>query len=104
MTSDWRKRISVDPTVCHGKPCIRGTRTFMTTTTSRPSSLWSRASFNCWLRSNSPARSGSLNLIAFESGEARNRERQWLERWRGACGSLASSLRGHPQSSVGRFA
>ena len=24
--SDWRKRIQVDPTVCHGKPCIKGTR------------------------------------------------------------------------------
>lgn len=23
---DWRKRISVDPLVCHGKACIRGTR------------------------------------------------------------------------------
>ncbi len=23
---DWQKRISVDPRVCHGKPCIRGTR------------------------------------------------------------------------------
>ena len=24
--SDWRKHISVDPKVCHGKPCIKGTR------------------------------------------------------------------------------
>jgi len=24
--SDWRKRISVDPLVCHGKVCIKGTR------------------------------------------------------------------------------
>ena len=24
--SDWRDRISVDPNVCHGKPCIEGTR------------------------------------------------------------------------------
>jgi len=24
--SDWRERISVDPKVCHGKACIRGTR------------------------------------------------------------------------------
>lgn len=24
--SDWRHRISSDPAVCHGKPCIRGTR------------------------------------------------------------------------------
>lgn len=23
---DWRERISVDPDVCHGKACIRGTR------------------------------------------------------------------------------
>jgi uncharacterized protein (DUF433 family) len=22
----WQDRISVDPNVCHGKPCIRGTR------------------------------------------------------------------------------
>lgn len=22
----WRKRISVDPGVCHGRPCVRGTR------------------------------------------------------------------------------
>lgn len=23
---DWRERISVNPAVCHGKACIRGTR------------------------------------------------------------------------------
>jgi len=23
---DWRARISVNPRVCHGKPCIKGTR------------------------------------------------------------------------------
>lgn len=23
---DWRERISIDPLVCHGKACIRGTR------------------------------------------------------------------------------
>ena len=23
---DWRKRISIDPRVCFGKPCIKGTR------------------------------------------------------------------------------
>jgi uncharacterized protein (DUF433 family) len=23
---DWRLRISTDPQVCHGKPCIKGTR------------------------------------------------------------------------------
>lgn len=26
MTTKWRDRISVDPGVCHGKSCIRGTR------------------------------------------------------------------------------
>ena len=23
---DWKDRISIDPKVCHGKPCIKGTR------------------------------------------------------------------------------
>ncbi len=23
---DWRERISVDPLICHGKACIKGTR------------------------------------------------------------------------------
>ena len=23
---DWRERITIDPNVCHGKPCIVGTR------------------------------------------------------------------------------
>lgn len=23
---DWRARISIDPAVCFGKPCVRGTR------------------------------------------------------------------------------
>ncbi len=23
---DWRERISIDPRVCHGRPCIKGTR------------------------------------------------------------------------------
>ena len=23
---DWNDRVSVDPNVCHGKPCIKGTR------------------------------------------------------------------------------
>ncbi len=23
---DWRSRITVDPDICHGKPCIAGTR------------------------------------------------------------------------------
>ena len=26
---NWRERISVDPNVCHGVPCIRGTRIFV---------------------------------------------------------------------------
>ena len=24
--TDWRSRISTDPEICHGKPCIKGTR------------------------------------------------------------------------------
>ena len=24
--NDWRERISVDPNICHGKACIKGTR------------------------------------------------------------------------------
>ena len=24
--TDWRERISVDPQICHGKVCIKGTR------------------------------------------------------------------------------
>ena len=23
---DWQDRVSIDPEVCHGKPCIKGTR------------------------------------------------------------------------------
>jgi len=23
---DWKQRISINPNVCHGKPCIKGTR------------------------------------------------------------------------------
>ena len=23
---DWRERISVNPNICHGRPCIKGTR------------------------------------------------------------------------------
>jgi uncharacterized protein (DUF433 family) len=23
---NWKERISIDPNVCHGKPCIKGTR------------------------------------------------------------------------------
>lgn len=26
MTETWHERISVDPAICHGKPCIAGTR------------------------------------------------------------------------------
>jgi uncharacterized protein (DUF433 family) len=26
QASDWRQRVSVDLAVCHGKPCIKGTR------------------------------------------------------------------------------
>jgi uncharacterized protein (DUF433 family) len=26
QASDWRTRISVDPLVCHGRACIKGTR------------------------------------------------------------------------------
>jgi uncharacterized protein (DUF433 family) len=26
----WRERISVDPMICHGKPCIKGTRVMVT--------------------------------------------------------------------------
>jgi uncharacterized protein (DUF433 family) len=25
-STDWERRISIDPEVCHGKPCIKGTR------------------------------------------------------------------------------
>jgi uncharacterized protein (DUF433 family) len=24
--ADWRERISVNPNICHGRPCVRGTR------------------------------------------------------------------------------
>jgi uncharacterized protein (DUF433 family) len=24
--NDWRERISVDPNICHGKACVKGTR------------------------------------------------------------------------------
>ena len=26
INTNWRKRILIDPNVCHGKPCIKGTR------------------------------------------------------------------------------
>lgn len=26
----WQDRISIDPSVCHGKPCIKGTRVLLT--------------------------------------------------------------------------
>jgi len=25
-TMNWRERISINPAICHGKPCIKGTR------------------------------------------------------------------------------
>ena len=30
MTMDWRDHITVDPNVCHGRPCITGTRVMVT--------------------------------------------------------------------------
>lgn len=27
---DWRDHITVDPNVCHGRPCIKGTRVMVT--------------------------------------------------------------------------
>jgi len=24
--AEWQQRVHTDPTICHGKPCIRGTR------------------------------------------------------------------------------
>ncbi len=27
---DWRDHITVDPNVCHGQPCIKGTRVMVT--------------------------------------------------------------------------
>ena len=27
---NWQDRISVDPNICHGKPCIKGTRIMVT--------------------------------------------------------------------------
>jgi uncharacterized protein (DUF433 family) len=27
---DWRKRVIADPNICHGKPCIKGTRIMVT--------------------------------------------------------------------------
>jgi len=26
QVENWKERISIDPNVCHGKPCIKGTR------------------------------------------------------------------------------
>ncbi|MEW6266523.1 MAG: DUF433 domain-containing protein [Thermodesulfobacteriota bacterium] len=26
LEHDWKERISINPNVCHGKPCIKGTR------------------------------------------------------------------------------
>ena len=28
---DWEEHISVDPEICHGKPCIKGTRVLVAT-------------------------------------------------------------------------
>ena len=28
---DWRERISIDPLVCHGRVCVRGTRIMVAT-------------------------------------------------------------------------
>jgi uncharacterized protein (DUF433 family) len=30
ITMDWRERITVDPAVCHGQACIKGTRVMVT--------------------------------------------------------------------------
>ncbi|MGD0009868.1 MAG: DUF433 domain-containing protein [Terriglobia bacterium] len=27
---DWKERIAVDPKICHGKACIKGTRVMVT--------------------------------------------------------------------------
>lgn len=27
--TDWKDRISIDPNVCHGRPCIKGTRVWV---------------------------------------------------------------------------
>ena len=29
--TDWEDHISVDPDICHGKPCIKGTRVLVAT-------------------------------------------------------------------------
>jgi uncharacterized protein (DUF433 family) len=26
---DWKERISINPDICHGKPCIKGTRSWV---------------------------------------------------------------------------
>lgn len=28
--TNWQERISINPNVCHGKPCIKGTRVMVT--------------------------------------------------------------------------
>lgn len=35
---DWRARISVNPGVCHGTPCFRGTRVMASVDTPKPAS------------------------------------------------------------------
>jgi len=31
MSIDWREHITVDPEICHGKPCIKGSRVLVST-------------------------------------------------------------------------
>ncbi len=31
MPIDWRQHISVDPRICYGKPCIKGSRVLVST-------------------------------------------------------------------------
>jgi hypothetical protein len=37
MTVKWGEHISVDPNICHGKACIRGTCVFAVISASQPS-------------------------------------------------------------------
>lgn len=36
--SDWKDRISVDPNICHGKACIKGTRVMVSVILDNPAS------------------------------------------------------------------
>lgn len=38
---DWRDRIVVDPEICHGKPCIKGTRIMVSVILDCLSAGWS---------------------------------------------------------------